>query len=106
MLHVLGGGGGGAMIEIRPPAAVAINTEAALSVAAGFAIPSAALPDGMPATTLTVARASTPPAITLLLTPNTIQSTQPALFTQVSVLPAAVAAGPAANVTEEIEASG
>ena len=55
---------------------------------------------------VTAAVAMTPLGIVVAFTPNRMQSTQPSLFTQVRVLPAAVVAGLAARVTDVIVDSG
>jgi hypothetical protein len=104
MLHV--DGGGGAVTVIVPPVAVVISTPAAAFVEAGFTTLSPAVPGAIPGITVTAAVAITPADIVVEFTPNNTQSTHPALLAQLSVLPAAVAAGPAVMFTALIEAIG
>src|SRR4051812_33788831 len=95
-------GAGGTTLIVPPVAVVGIATPAA-SADAGLPTASAAVVAAIPGRTVTVAVATTPLEIMVAFTPNKMQSTHPALFAHVSVLPAAVAAAPATKVTELTE---
>ena len=102
MVHVLRG----TTTVIVPPVAVVVRTLVPLLVEAVFTMPNVATVAAIPGATVTVAVATTPAWMDAAFIPNSMQSTHPALFAHTSVLPAAVAAGPAIQFTEAIDAKG